>query len=205
MGKHISLFAVLLTVSICIAQDINISGRVVNASGEAISGASIGLETAGLTATTGADGRFSLSNATAVYHHQVSPHALDAAFYNGVLTVEVAEKSLVTITTFSLEGKTLSQEQLLMDAETRSLVPSPVKAGVYFYRITSGAGEVFLKSCSPGRGLREFRRPGPGKVLSCGSGKTCHGRPVVQRCSHCHRNRIPGLQDEYDQFQHQRY
>ncbi|MFC1584601.1 carboxypeptidase-like regulatory domain-containing protein [Fibrobacterota bacterium] len=127
------------------AQEINISGRVVNTSDEAIAGASVELETAGLTAITGADGSFSLTSATAVYLHQTSPQKFLAAIRSGQMSIKLTEKSQVSISTFSLDGRTLSTEHLFLDAGTHSLALPRSKAGVYLYKVKSGENEVLLK------------------------------------------------------------
>lgn len=57
-----SLWVVFAAVSECLAQTYNISGIVTDTGTTPISGAVVKLENARLTATSGADGRFTLTN-----------------------------------------------------------------------------------------------------------------------------------------------
>ncbi|MFC1584592.1 carboxypeptidase-like regulatory domain-containing protein [Fibrobacterota bacterium] len=132
------------------AQNITISGRVINSSGEAVPGASVELETSGLNTTTGSDGSFELISITAIYNHQAFPNALGAAIHNGLMSIRVMEKSAVTITTFSLQGKELSTIRQVLDAGTHSIALLGDEAGINFYRVTSGKSEILLKGSSIG-------------------------------------------------------
>ncbi|MFC1584593.1 T9SS type A sorting domain-containing protein [Fibrobacterota bacterium] len=142
--------AVCLLISAAPAQNINISGMVINSSSEAIPVASVELENAGLTAVTGTDGRFSLTSATDIYSYQASPSALKAAIYNGLMSIKVIEQSEVTVTTYSLQGKELTALQRTMEAGTHSLRLPQIEAGIYFFKVTSGGSEVLLKGSSLG-------------------------------------------------------
>ena len=153
MHNRKTLFAVLAAVSICLAQSINISGRVTNTSGAAIAGALVELENEALTATTGADGLFSLTRGTPIIsggNNQSLPHLLEATIHNGLLSINVLEKTDVTITTFSLHGKALSTVRQLFDAGIHSLALPQNGVGVYFCKVTSSGREIVLKGYSAG-------------------------------------------------------
>ena len=78
-----TFLAILALVSVSIAQNINISGRVTNSDGEPISDASVELENEGITATTDTDGLFSLISITPIFNSRNNkrlPNILNASF-----------------------------------------------------------------------------------------------------------------------------
>ncbi|MFC1586277.1 hypothetical protein ACFL5V_12085 [Fibrobacterota bacterium] len=135
------LFAVLTAVSVCTAQGINISGRVTNTSGAAIAGASVELETEGLTATTGSGGSFALTGGATTIRCRNN---------GALLSIDVAEKSAVSITTFSLHGKALSTIRRHLDEGAHSITLLQSDAGIYFYKVKSGGSEFVFKGYSIG-------------------------------------------------------
>ncbi len=141
------------TVSVCLAQSVNISGKVTDASGtNPLSGAAVRLEKSGQTATTGIDGKFTLSGVAVIDRIKaIQPVTASPTVHNGVLSMSVAEKSAVEIALFDLNGKTLSTTRRIMSAGTHSVaLPAHTGAGVYFYKVTSGSGEIVIRSNSVG-------------------------------------------------------
>ncbi len=148
-----TLSAVIIALSICIAQNYNISGTVTDTGGTAIAGAAVKLEKANLTATTETDGSFILVN-TNLIKDQInkSTHPkLYAKMNNGKVHITLAEKSSVGIICYNLKGEALSTVQKTMEAGTHSITLSPIGAGVYLYKIKSGTNELIIKSPSIGR------------------------------------------------------
>jgi uncharacterized protein (TIGR02145 family) len=147
-----ALFAIVAAVSVCIAQSVSITGKVTDTAGTAISGALVRLEKGGQTATSGADGSFALTPVGVLgQNNQSLTHGLFAAIRNGVLSVDVAEKSGVEMTTFDLSGKALSKVQQTMGAGTHSMALPQRGAGISLYKLRSGKSEVLIKGYSFGK------------------------------------------------------
>jgi uncharacterized protein (TIGR02145 family) len=133
---------------------LTISGIVTDTGGKPIQGAAVQLEKGGQTATTGTDGRFTLVLSTAILpgKNNLSPqNNLSATIHNGLLCVNVVEKSAVAITTFDLAGKALSKVRRSLDAGTHGIALPYRGAGIYLYRVKSGARELVLKGNSVGK------------------------------------------------------
>jgi uncharacterized protein (TIGR02145 family) len=145
------LLSGLIGFSLCMA---DIGGIVTDTSGiTPLSGAAVKLEKGGQTATTGADGRFTLLISTAILprpDNQFFRSKLSATIHNSLLQVNVVEKSAVEITIFNYNGKALSTVHRIMDIGTYSLTLPHVGAGVYLYKVKSGSNELVLKNNSIG-------------------------------------------------------
>lgn len=148
-----TLLAVAIAVSVCISQNVTISGIVTDTGGTPIEGAAVQLEKAGLPTTTGADGSFTITGTIGIIGHinQPLPHMHIVKINNGVLCINVAVKSTVEITTYTLQGKVISAIQKTMDAGTYSIAMPRIGAGVYFYKVIIGRSEFVIKSHSIGR------------------------------------------------------
>ncbi len=147
------LLAGLFAVSVCIALEVNISGKVTDASGiSPLAGAVVKLEKAGLTATTGSDGAFSL---TGVSIHstinQLQDNKISVSTGNGVLYLHLQERGPVEVVTYTLQGKAVSKVQKVMDIGTHSIAQPNIGNGVYLYRLKSGKSEQVIKNLSLGR------------------------------------------------------
>jgi len=145
-----ALLAGLVGVSLCMA---DISGVVTDTGGTIpIPGAVVKLENAGWTATTGTDGSFKLSASTGILpvNGKMLPNGLSAGITGNLMTVTIAERSAVEVTTFDLNGKALSNVRQIMETGIHTIALPQRKAGVYLYRVKSGNGEVVLKGNSVG-------------------------------------------------------
>lgn len=141
-------FTGLIAASVSIAA---ISGKVTDISGKAISGALVQLEGGGQTTTSGEDGSFTLSTSIAINsgkNNQSLSQKLSATMHNGLLHVDMTEKSTVDISTFDLHGKVLSRMRQIMDAGFHSIALSHQEVGIYLYKVKSGCNEIVLKSNS---------------------------------------------------------
>ena len=145
-----TLLAVAIAVSVCISQNVTISGIVTDTGGTPIEGAAVQLEKAGLPTTTGADGSFTITGTIGIIGHinQPLPHMHIVKINNGVLCINVAVKSTVEITTYTLQGKVISAIQKTMDAGTYSIAMPRIGAGVYFYKVIIGRSEFVIKKGS---------------------------------------------------------
>lgn len=125
---------------------VNISGTVTDSAGAPISAAAVKLENSGMTATTGPDGRFSLTSGTAI--RKADPLAPIAAIHNGSLFLSVPEKALVTITAYGTQGEALSSLQRPVDAGSHSLKLPEIGRGVLYFKVKAGAHETVIKAFS---------------------------------------------------------
>jgi uncharacterized protein (TIGR02145 family) len=140
----------IFTVSICVAQPvIFISGTVTDTGGIPISGVIVRLENAGWGTTTQENGNFTIAN-VGVHgqDNQSLPLKLSAKIHNGLLSINVAEKSTVEITTFDLSGKALSTVQKTIEAGNHSLALPNMGAGIHLYKVKTGSSEFLIKSHS---------------------------------------------------------
>ncbi len=152
-----SLFTVASVISVCIAQisqEINISGTVMDKGGTSIPGAFVMLETAGLADTTGSDGSFLLTGNPVGIDRGINlsfESKQSAWINNGLLHINVQEKSEVDIIAYTLQGKAIFSVKKTMDAGTHCIALPNNAVGVYFYKIKSDNNEFVLKSCSIGK------------------------------------------------------
>ena len=144
-----ALLTGLLGVSACMA---SISGVVTDTGSTPIAGAVVKLETDGWTATTAADGSFTLGPATGTLPNsgKLLPNGLSAGITGNLMTLTIAERSAVEIATFDLNGKAISTVRKTLDAGSHSIALPQRSAGVYLYKVKSGNGELLLKGNSVG-------------------------------------------------------
>jgi uncharacterized protein (TIGR02145 family) len=130
----------------------NITGVVTDTGSTPIAGAIVKLETGGWTATTAADGSFTLGPATGTLPNsgKLLPKGLSAGITGTMMTLTIAERSAVEIAAFDLNGKALSSVRQTMDAGSHSIALPQRSAGVYLYKVKSGNGELLLKGNSVG-------------------------------------------------------
>lgn len=136
--------------SLCVA---DISGIITDTGTAPIAGAIVQLENGGQTATTGADGRFTIVVSTAVSHGNAKllPNGLSARISNNMLTLTVMEQSVVEIETFDLNGKVLSAVKKTFDAGNHSIALRQLSTGLHLYKVKSGNRDFVLKGNTVGR------------------------------------------------------
>ena len=145
-----AIFAGLVAASVSMA---SISGKVTDTSGTAIPGALVQLEKDGQTDTTGTDGLFTLGGSTAIIPGKSNPwqrQKPSATIQNGLLWMNVAEKSAIEIAAFDFNGKALSRVWQTMDAGIHSIALTQRGSGIYLYKVKAGNNEFVLKSNSTG-------------------------------------------------------
>jgi hypothetical protein len=97
----------LTGISLCMA---NISGTVTDTGTTPIAGVVVQLEKGGQTATTGADGSFTLvveSTGILASNGRLLPNCLSARISGAMLNVTTAEPSAIEVAMFNLSGKSL--------------------------------------------------------------------------------------------------
>lgn len=148
MKSFTALIIIVTAVSISLAQSITISGKVTDTGNIPLPGAAVKLETLGLTATTGADGSFSLTGIAGISgkSKQPPPQQMSAAIHNAVVSVNMIEKSPVEIIAYTLQGKMLSVIQKVFDAGMHSIALPATGTGVIIYKVKIGKNEFVIKS-----------------------------------------------------------
>jgi len=143
-----SLLAGLVAVSVCMA--ISISGTVTDTGGKPIAGAKVYLEQNKDSATSGADGSFTLG-ATGI-KNQISQSTIKPAaiIQNGLLFINLPENAAVEISTYNLQGKLLSTIRKTVAAGNQSVALPQMGTGVYLYKVKLGNSEYLLKSNTAG-------------------------------------------------------
>lgn len=144
-----AVFLVTIAIKVCFAQNINISGTVMDTGGSAIADASVKLENANLATTTGSDGSFTISghDFDDRLKQPIAPE-FSVRINNNVLNINVLAKSPMEIVIYTLQGKLISLIQKTMDAGKHSIPLPHFGAGVYVYKVKSGRSEFVIRSPS---------------------------------------------------------
>ena len=139
----------IVGVSLCMA---NINGIVTDTGTAPLSGAVVQLEKGGQTATTGTDGRFTLTVSTAVLSGKniPLPNSLSAGIAGNLLKLTIAQRSAVEVSIFDLNGKLLSTVCQAMDAGSHCIALPQHGAGIYLYKVKAGNNEFVLKGNAVG-------------------------------------------------------
>lgn len=148
-----TLSAIMVAAAISTAQNYDISGIVVDDSAQdPQSGAVVILERAGLTATTGTDGLFTLTDAAGIKMQtsHSSLHRVQVAIRNALVPITIAEGTEVEFAAYTLQGKMISKVHFTMALGTRSLTIPLKGSGCYLYKLKSGNDEIILKDVSTG-------------------------------------------------------
>ena len=141
----------LITASICLSQNITISGKVTDGSGGTpLEGAVVKLEKYGLTSTTNTDGDFTLSGSVGIHtsKNYIQHNIISARKGHSALHVTLRKRSAVEIDAFTLQGKNVFKKQNILERGIHTIALPSMGTGVYVYRIKAGADELILKSPS---------------------------------------------------------
>jgi hypothetical protein len=142
------------------AQTINLTGKITNAGGKAISGAVVTLSSKNLKDTTDASGTFMLKNGTATIHTAAAlPATGSVSLKNGMLTFSLQKPSAVCVELFDVHGS-------LLGRDTRSMVPagtfqsaitrSPSASQMMLIRIAVGSRSVVFRYLPVGANTGTF-------------------------------------------------
>jgi hypothetical protein len=141
LGKSI-LLANFVMLSTGLAQTIRISGTVTDFSGAPVANAQIALGTGGLTASSDAQGRFTLSNGTGIVEPTIS--GISGAIRGGFLNLRLENSSKVTLAVFSTMGEKLSSQSRTLGAGEHAF-PLYGKNGHFIYKLTADEKELAFK------------------------------------------------------------
>jgi len=128
-----------------------ISGIVTDTGTTPIAGATVRLEKGGQTATTGADGSFTLvveSSGTLPRNRNLLPHGLTAQLSGAMLSVTTTKQTSVEIALFDLGGKLHSTMTQPLSAGSHGITLPLTGEGIYLCTVTSGTGTLVLKGNS---------------------------------------------------------
>jgi len=149
-----TLLTGLMFISICIAQNINISGIVTDTSGMPVVGANVILEGFGLNDTTGMNGEFLITDViTGNQIKQSLSYTHVVEIFNGFLFVNVQKELLIEVVVYTPQGRIVSEIRKTINAGTRSIALPRVGVGIYFYQIKIGNNKFVLKNNSISRAL----------------------------------------------------
>ena len=142
-----AIVVIILIVSISYSLDITISGKVTDTGTTPLIGATVKLEKYGLTASTGSDGTFMLKGTVGIntVNNKLQNSNLSANLHNGLLFVNVMERCNVEIIAFTLQGKSVSRVNKIMDIGTHNIVLPHLGDGVYLYKIKAGKNDLMIK------------------------------------------------------------
>jgi poly(3-hydroxybutyrate) depolymerase len=149
MGMHFrTITGLALAIGLAAnAQTVNLHGKVTDGTGKAVAGASVTLALLKHSATTGADGTYSLSFTVGLRH---APQAQSGAIQmeKGVLRLSVATASPVKIEVFDIAGNLLKRESL-----------ENASAGIYNMDLAGKlpGGHPLIVKASIGGDVRTFR------------------------------------------------
>jgi uncharacterized protein (TIGR02145 family) len=141
--------AVCIVASICAAQAINIRGTVKDSAGAGIAGATVKLEAASISTTTGSDGSFTLAgNPAGVIGrlNLVSTAGRSIRFQKGKLEVSLSVNTRVTIHVHDASGRQIFSDAKLFNAGTHFIPSHSSASGLNLYRITIGQNVYTLKA-----------------------------------------------------------
>ena len=138
LGKSIIL-ANFLMISTALAQNIRISGSVTTFTGTPVANAQIALGAGGLTATSDAQGRFTLQNGTGIGVPMLN--GFSGSIRNGSLNLTLANPATVTLAVFSTMGEQVSSLSRTLGSGEHAL-PLNGKNGYFIYRLWADEKEV---------------------------------------------------------------
>lgn len=147
---YISILIFSFNMAVIFAQEINVSGKIIDSKGAPIKGAYIKLKDAGIIDTSNADGSFILTNGGVVnaqIYHSVLP-TFSMRMSNGQLVIKAVKKNTLKIATYSLQGEEISSINKIVNSGTHTLTLPLRGAGIYLHRVELGNHQALMKGCS---------------------------------------------------------
>ena len=149
------------------AQDVNISGIVKDTSGAPLAGAVVRLEKGGQTVNTEADGVFTFAGTRIdEQNKQAQPPRLPVKTQNGLLIINIPEKTAVGVVTFTIQGKVVNRIQQTLEAGTHYLALPCMGNGVYLHKVKIGGSRYIVKGISLDGITLSVQGASPDNILS---------------------------------------
>jgi uncharacterized protein (TIGR02145 family) len=141
--------AICLGVTLCTAQTINISGTVKDTAGVGISGATVKLEVADISTTSGTDGSFTLTNSST----QIQPNFIRSAaaanpmqIHNRKISFTLSENVNVVISIHDVGGRRIYNSNKTYGPGTHAIVAPLQATGILIYKLNIGNDTYSFKS-----------------------------------------------------------
>lgn len=125
---------------------VNLSGTVRDSAGTPVAGAAVQLEKGGLSATSGADGKFSLTGNTGLAT-SASPH-LAPALKDGALQLAVPSRTEITLKVFGTRGEELASLSRRLEAGSHGIPLPSTGTGLRFLSLSFGGRETWIRALS---------------------------------------------------------
>ncbi|MEO6097936.1 MAG: FISUMP domain-containing protein [Fibrobacteria bacterium] len=174
LSKKVFL-AACAVASLCAAQSVNIRGMVKDKAGAGISGATVKLEAANLSTTSGSDGSFNLTGMlTGIREKDKGTSFLESpiTFQNGRLRFSLSENTLVAIKVHDAGGRRIRGSERVYLAGTY-LLPFPADAASMHWNTVAIGQNITTFKSSPagwysGEEASESSRPSSGALSKQG-------------------------------------
>lgn len=146
------MVVLIIIVSLCSAQVINIRGIVKDSAGVGISGATVKLEKAKFSTTTSNDGSFILTNPTVIKSvgSVLTMGTPQICLQNGKLKISLSNNTPVSVSVYDVGGRLVFNNKRVLNAGTNVIAPSLHASGIYLYRITIGLSVYLFRSTPVG-------------------------------------------------------
>ena len=144
-----TIFALCLGATIFSAQATSISGTVKDRAGVGIPDATVKLEVANISTTTGSDGSFTLTENPTVIQSQgnsISKQISPIRFQGNRLEIFLSENTIVTINVHDVSGRRLFSSRKIYGAGAHTFPFTSLAGGVHLYIITIGQNTYSYKS-----------------------------------------------------------
>jgi uncharacterized protein (TIGR02145 family) len=138
---------------LCTAQTINISGIVKDTAGVGISGATVKLEVADILTTTGADGRFTLTNNQTQIQQGITSRRITAnpiQIQNGKFFFTLYKNTNVVISIHDISGRRIYNSSRTYGSGAHAIVVPLQATGIFIYKVNIGNETYSFKSSSFG-------------------------------------------------------
>jgi hypothetical protein len=143
LGKS-TFLANCVMVATVFSQNIRISGTVTDFSGSPVPNAQIVLGTRGLTASSDAQGRFTLNNSGAGIGESALS-GLSGTIRNGFLNLRLESRSRVTLAVYSPMGEKISSRSSTLETGDHAFSLYG-KNGFFIYRLTADEKEISFRN-----------------------------------------------------------
>ncbi len=144
-----TITGICLGVTFCTAQTINISGVVKDSANIGISGATVKLEKAGISTTTGTGGSFTLSSSSAKIQPDFRNSAVEASpmqIQNGKLVLTLSENTPVDISVHDVSGRQVYMIKKTYCSGIHAIGTHQKSVGILLYKVKIGNKSYSFKS-----------------------------------------------------------